>query len=334
VQLDAQVLATSCAIALCRVLPNELDRIARKGARVAREAGDTRLLATTESNRIMSALLVGDVARAGRAAGRIRRDIDVRAANDRRFLASFELATTHLDGPVDAIDASFKSLQDQLKLESPARFLLHGWQHRMIVREARGTLDSILEWSRKFWQHAVVGDIYLSHIHVQGGRLKEASRHLNQVTKLSLDKWPRQPSWLFDFALLAQTTTALGDTGSAEILYNEMIPWAATGASTTSLIHYGSVSLWLGVLATGLKRWDAAEKHFDDAHEFESRMGGQSWIAQTAYQRAVMYAGRAGENDSPLALEYLARAESNSRRFGHVALVQRCATLRGKLMEA
>ena len=56
----------------------------------------------------------------------------------------------------------------------------------------------------------------------------------------------------------------------------------------TAAGYMGSVSRYLGILASELQRWDMAERHFGVAMELETRIGARPALAWTGYYHARM----------------------------------------------
>ena len=61
----------------------------------------------------------------------------------------------------------------------------------------------------------------------------------------------------------------------------------------------GSVSRYLGLLATALERWDDAAGHFEEALALNERMGARPWLARTEddYARMLLVRGRPGDDE-------------------------------------
>ena len=59
-------------------------------------------------------------------------------------------------------------------------------------------------------------------------------------------------------SLLAETSALLSDTDSAPIIYGLLLPWATFNAADYLEGIRGSVSRYLGLLATTITRWHEA----------------------------------------------------------------------------
>ena len=87
--------------------------------------------------------------------------------------------------------------------------------------------------------------------------------------------------WLVSVCFLAEAASALGDAGSASILYKLMLPYADRVAVSYPEISTGSVSRYLGLLAATTGRRDEAAGHFENALAVNERLGARSWLART-----------------------------------------------------
>ena len=90
-------------------------------------------------------------------------------------------------------------------------------------------------------------------------------------------------------AYLAEVCAWLGDAARAPRLYELLLPHAERcivfGAHTASL---GSADRLLGLLATTLRQWGEAQRHFEAALDFDARSGGRPWLPRTRCDFALM----------------------------------------------
>jgi hypothetical protein len=87
----------------------------------------------------------------------------------------------------------------------------------------------------------------------------------------------------------------------------------------------GSVSRYLGLLATELGRWDMAERHFTVALEMETHIGARATVAWTQfyYARLLHLRGDAPERAEPLTQ----RALENAAELGLSRLTENILAL-------
>ena len=92
---------------------------------------------------------------------------------------------------------------------------------------------------------------------------------------------PFDEEWLLGMSLLAEVACSLGDTPRMMELYQKLEPYADRVAVGNSEISVGSVSRYLGLLASTLERWEQAERHFEDALQMNEQIGARPWLAHT-----------------------------------------------------
>jgi DNA-binding CsgD family transcriptional regulator len=78
----------------------------------------------------------------------------------------------------------------------------------------------------------------------------------------------------------------------------------------------GSVSRYLGLLATVRRHFDAAEHHFDEADEMNARFDAQPLLAHTKVDRARMHLARHGHGDRRRARALVEEARELFERLG------------------
>jgi len=117
-------------------------------------------------------------------------------------------------------------------------------------------------------------------------------------------------------SLLAETSALLRDSDSAAVLYRLLIPWAALSAADWPEGIRGSVSRYLGILATTTERCEDAELHFEAALAMNARTGALPWLAQTQEDYARMLVARGRPDDRERARELLDAALATYREVG------------------
>ena len=106
-------------------------------------------------------------------------------------------------------------------------------------------------------------------------------------------------SWLPAITGIAEAAVAMGDTESAEVLYQALLPYSAYNVATGAGFggFRGSVARHLGMLATCLAKWDDAARHYEQAIAFESGMGAPPFEACTKVLYAEMLTRRGSQAD-------------------------------------
>jgi DNA-binding CsgD family transcriptional regulator len=113
-----------------------------------------------------------------------------------------------------------------------------------------------------------------------------------------------------DAVLIAESCAKLGDRKYADWLYERLLPFAGEVPLTTPpfCVCQGSVARYLGMLATTLRRWDAARDHFEQAITMHERMGARPLLGHTYRDYAAMLLARCRRGDLHTAQTLLARA--------------------------
>jgi DNA-binding SARP family transcriptional activator/tetratricopeptide (TPR) repeat protein len=148
------------------------------------------------------------------------------------------------------------------------------------------------------------------------GREDEARRALDELAAADLVELPRDSEWLFSLSVLAEMAAHLQDHDRAAILYGLLLPYARLNASNSGAGAIGSVSRYLGILASTMSRWDDAQSHFEDALAMNERMGARPWLAHTQNDYARVLFDRDRPGDRERAQELLDQALATYRELG------------------
>ncbi len=136
-------------------------------------------------------------------------------------------------------------------------------------------------------------------------------------------------------AYLAEVCAWLGDAARAPRLYELLLTHAERcivfGAHTASL---GSADRLLGLLATTLRQWGEAQRHFEAALDFDARSGGRPWLPRTRCDFALMLTQRGASGDRERARSLLDMALAEAQALGLDSVVEQAAALRQPLADA
>ena len=105
----------------------------------------------------------------------------------------------------------------------------------------------------------------LAHLYGELGRERDARAALSLIVSRDLAREYLDAEWLFTISLLADPCARLGDREGAERLYSMLLPYESLYAQAPVEATFGAIARGLGVLATTLRRFDDAERHFDVA---------------------------------------------------------------------
>ena len=156
----------------------------------------------------------------------------------------------------------------------------------------------------------------LAHIQARLGHLTEAKLTLDHLAQDGFAGLPFDQEWLYGMSLLAETAWLLGDSGSGAALYRLLVPWAAFTAADHPEGFRGSISRYLGLLATMTQSWSEAELHYEDALVADARMGARPWLAHTERDYARMLHARNGHGDRERTQVLLDDARMTYRELG------------------
>jgi tetratricopeptide (TPR) repeat protein len=175
------------------------------------------------------------------------------------------------------------------------------WFQRFTLLDFQGELERIEPPVREMIDGYPARPVFrcaLAYAAARLGRTDEAELMLGELGADDFSALPVEMEWLFAVSLLAETSALLGETTHAPILYGLLLPWAALIVSDHPEGVRGSVARYLGLLATTLRRWEAAEGHYEEALAVNERLGLRPWLARAQEDFARMLRLRAGPGDA------------------------------------
>jgi tetratricopeptide (TPR) repeat protein len=168
----------------------------------------------------------------------------------------------------------------------------------------------------------------LAGIYSSDGRREDARALFDELAERGFDQLPSDGLLPVTLSLLADVCWFLSDTDRAPELYEMLVPrngelvtigWANTSG--------GPVSRCLGILAATMRRWDDAERHFEDALYTMTEFGDKPWLAQTRAQYAEVLLSRGATGDRERALDLAALALEAGQEMGMKRVVDDCVAL-------
>jgi hypothetical protein len=293
----------------CLALGDEL-------ASIAAQNGDRERLVAGHSIRILSQLVLGDIAAAeeqlaasGRLADELRQPAqlwDVRGEQ-----ALFALARGKLDEAEQLTEEALALGEHTLP---EAAIPIHHMQ-RYALDLLRGDVadsEAAIRRLTELYPQRTIFRCALAHLQAVAGRIDEAGRALAELSRDDFAAVPFDQEWLCAMCFLAETAWLAGDRESAGSLYRALLPWAGLNAVDVAEAFMGSVSRYLGRLAEVLDRPDDAVRHFEEAIAFNERMEARPWVAYGQQDCARLIARREPER----AAELLAEARATYRELG------------------
>jgi tetratricopeptide (TPR) repeat protein len=116
---------------------------------------------------------------------------------------------------------------------------------------------------------------------------------------------------------LAEVCVRLRDVDRAEQLYDLLLPYQDNAVVVpVATICCGANARYLGMLASIIGDWPAAEMHFESALAIDQRLQAWPWLAHTKYEFALALQTRARPGDRTRVRMLLAEAAASAERFG------------------
>jgi DNA-binding CsgD family transcriptional regulator/tetratricopeptide (TPR) repeat protein len=297
---------------------------------IGAELGDTEIRAEAMSWRVPTFVALGDL-------GAARREVAALEATAEQTAQPFVIhvaahygsALALCDGRLDAAEAlAVRSADWSRLLTGREASGVHGIQMFGIRRE-QGRLAELAPVVRLLagqgggsgpWRPG------LASVLVELGMHDEARGELERVRDEGLDGL-RASLWLASLTYLADACTALGDAGTAALVYPELVPLAGANVMIGHFVAcYGAADRYLGMLAATCGDHDLADVHFATAATHNRRAGMLTWLAHTLHQDG---AARLARGDAAGAAPLLAEAGTIAEGAGLRALAGRVRALVG-----
>jgi hypothetical protein len=121
-------------------------------------------------------------------------------------------------------------------------------------------------------------------------------------------------TWLSVVCIYGHVCARLGELGAARTLYSMLEPWGDQVAM--SVVGWGCVSHYLGMLATATEDFTAASEHLAHAAHTHEVMATPVWSARTQLETARMLAARRHRGDSARSRHLAEQAREAAQRLG------------------
>ena len=153
---------------------------------------------------------------------------------------------------------------------------------------------------------------------------------LEDLAQDDFGRIPRDKEWMLALSLLVEVATTLDDVDQTSVLYRLLEPYGHLVVVNAHEFSIGSAARTLGLAATQLGRFDAADRHFHDALTINEQLGARPWLARTEYDYARMRLARHEAGDVGAAIELL---QSALPRCQELAMEPLAASMTGLLSE-
>jgi tetratricopeptide (TPR) repeat protein len=200
----------------------------------------------------------------------------------------------------------------------------------LVLRRAQGRLaelEDAIERSTREWPALLRFRCALAHLYAELRREGDARTAFDSLLSPVLGREYLDTEWFFGVSLLPDPCAFLGDEDAAAKLYSLLLPYEHVYALAPIEAHLGSMARGLGVLATTLRRFDEAERHFEVAIETERRMRARPWLAHAQHDLAAMLLARGAADDRERANALLEEAAATYRELGMPTWASRATEL-------
>jgi DNA-binding SARP family transcriptional activator/Flp pilus assembly protein TadD len=197
-------------------------------------------------------------------------------------------------------------------------FLLRRAQGRLA--EVQDTIAQAVHQYPAFHRFTCV----LAHVHAELGHEREARAAFAAAMAHDLSREYVDEEYLFALNTLVDACAYLRDDEAATSLYDLMLPYERLYAEAPVEGTFGAMARGLGVLATQLRRFDDAERHYKIAIEIERAMRARPWIAHAQHGLGELLLAR---GDDPQARRVLDEAVAGYRELGMESWAERAAAL-------
>jgi hypothetical protein len=162
----------------------------------------------------------------------------------------------------------------------------------------------------------------LIRIGAEVGKGSAVRADLEAMSAADFEDLPKDVTYLCTLGHLARTVVIFGDRARAARLYELLSPYAGHNAPDGMLFYDGAVAHPLALLAEMLGRSLDAERHFEQALEFNARIGHRPQLARTRYAFACFLRDRGDAAKQARASELAKDAADEAQAIGMTGLLE------------
>ena len=156
---------------------------------------------------------------------------------------------------------------------------------------------------------------------------EEARAEFDRISRNNFALVPRDGLMVASLAYLAEVAEYLDDGDAAAGLYKLLAPYDRHNLTVgVNVVCLGSSSMYLGLLASVMSDWDAAERFFEDAYQMNERMGARPSLAHTQFSHSRMLVRRSKRGDRERAEDLRRKALLSANELGMRSLALRIST--------
>jgi class 3 adenylate cyclase/tetratricopeptide (TPR) repeat protein len=296
---------------------------------VAARLGDPAVVAWTWVWRMVAATELADIEEADRSLDQFARLATELGQPMMVWAASYcQVCRILLAGRLpEAERLAQKALEQGVGAGQPDAHSLFGLQ-RFHIRFEQGRLSELIDRVARALEQKSEGAhvrALLALAYCELDRDDEARRVFEPLA-VTLAERPVDVGWLYDVTTSAAVSAKLAHRSLAAPLLDLLAPYADQLAGI-GLLCAGSVSHYLGLLATTLTRFEEAEERFAAAAATHRRIGAPTWLARTRLEWARMLLARRRPGDVDRAQDLLGQAIVTARELGLANVERRSVEL-------
>ena len=282
--------------------PDERLVIAEELLRVSGDAGERERRVQGHYYRALALLELGRVSEVHRELRMIDRLVtELRQPAQRWYVEVLRGILALLEGDFETAAESISKGRDFARtMRSRMAVIAFRLQSTMLDR-ARGHLDqgiAVMEQSVEEMPTLTAFRCILTSLYAERGRDGDARALLDAMAATEFEILPDNDK-LYGWSLLGEVCHVLRDVAHASTLYELLLPYAERNVVCHPGCAIGSVSRYLGLLATLLGGFDDGCRHFEAAIDTNERMGARPWLAltQEEFARLLLERGRPGDRE-------------------------------------
>jgi len=194
------------------------------------------------------------------------------------------------DDAVRCADDAFEFFPDQSEFNDG----VYGLQ-MFVIRREQGRLAEVEPFLRIALEAKSSNAVWrpgLAMVYAELGMLAEARREFDMLAETDFRSLDRDALWPACFTFLAEVCAVLGDERAAQLLYDEIVPFAGLNVMVGFTVCLGPVDRLLGLLAAVLHHRDRAEEHFVAALALAERCSSRPWISRIRHDHARVLGDR------------------------------------------
>jgi len=203
-----------------------------------------------------------------------------------------------------------------------------------LIRRHQGRADELIDGVRALAEamtHNPAWSASFVYYCCETDRIAEARAAFAAMRQRGVEV-PADWVWPATMYLLAEVCSYLQDADAASVHYPQLLPVTDQVGTMIILVGcYGSMHFPAGLLASCLRRWEDAERHFEGALATNERLEARPWVVRTRRGWAAMLLDRNAAGDRERARALIAAGRAEAEQLGMAREIVRFDRLRERL---